>query len=312
MSLAWLSLSTVNKLFRITFLVTGFTSNAVYGADPVWEGQSHMPCSRDLKLMSFNLRYDFGTDAAANDINGWNNRQNPRRARVKSVLDKWAPDIIGTQEGYDHQIQNLKADHPYYDFWGVGRDDGRNRGEYAGIFYRRESLRFQAGGHFWLSETPEKPGTTFPTEGNNRMASWVRLEDRATGNSYLIVNTHWGLTEYSRQASADLMVKRLGEILNNDILVILGDLNTGEMKRDFLTLKDGMELNDSFRLAHPEPTKDEGSYHGFTGNTDGQRIDHILIPPGFDVLSADIVRDDVAKLYPSDHFPVQARICFAN
>lgn len=269
-------------------------------------------CSRELKLMTFNLKFDNNNAEAAKDVNGWSNQANPRRNRVKSIFDKWTPDIVGTQEGKDHQIEHIKADHAKFSFWGAGRDDGKKKGEYAGIFYRKEAFKLDVGGHFWLSQTPDKPGTTFPGESHPRMVSWARLKDVKSNVSYLVVNTHWALKDEARKLSAELMVARVKALKKaDDKVLIFGDFNSFEDKAEMLALMKGLELKDSFRLMHPEKSKNECSAHGYKGVLEGKRIDFILIPPGMEVKSAEIHRDSFSKLYPSDHYPVQVNVCVA-
>src|SRR5262245_55367266 len=132
----------------------------------------------ELKLMSFNVRYlnESGEDKAEND---WNDRQHPRRERAIRVIQSFDPDILGVQEARHPQIKDLQGALSDYDFYGIGRDDGKTAGEYSGIFYRCDRFRRLGEGSFWLSATPEKPGTTFHTRPGAvpRIASWVKLKD---------------------------------------------------------------------------------------------------------------------------------------
>ena len=117
----------------------------------------------------------------------------PRRERVIRVIRDYKPDVLGVQEARDLQIVDLREALPEYEFYGVGRDDGKTGGEYSGIFYRKDRFTRKDAGSFWLSETPEKPGTTFYTVPNAvpRMASWVRLARQAIGREFVVLNTHW-------------------------------------------------------------------------------------------------------------------------
>lgn len=267
-------------------------------------------CVRQLKVMTFNLKNDAGDAAAAKDVNGWNNEANPRKIRMKTILDKWLPDIMGTQEGKDAQINNLKEFYPQFNFWGVGRDDGAKKGEYAGIFYKKDLFKFDVGGHFWLSKTPDKAGTTFAGESHSRMVSWARLKEIKSGVNYLVVNTHWALTEDARKQSAELMVTRIKSVRRtDDKMLILGDFNSFENKVEMLTLFNDLNLKDSFRQVHTEVSKQECSAHGFKGVIDGRRIDFVMIPPGSEVKSAEIIRDKYKDMYPSDHYPVMINLC---
>jgi endonuclease/exonuclease/phosphatase family metal-dependent hydrolase len=201
-----------------------------------------------------------------------------------------------------------------YAFWGVGRDDGARRGEYAGIFYNKAIFQYKEGGHFWLSHSPEKPGTSFPGAGNTRMVSWVRLWDAAEDMHSLIVNTHWDhVGEEARLLSAQLMVDRIKTLLRpGEKLIILGDFNSFADSVEFSSLKAGVDLQDAYRLAIPEESPEEATYHGYSGETRGRRIDFILVPSSFSLISADIIRDSFTSRFPSDHYPVQAHVCLGN
>ncbi len=268
-------------------------------------------CLQDLKLMTFNLRYGSSGIGSYFDSNGWNYIQNPRLARVTSVVSRWNPDIMGTQEGLDNQVRDLKQALPGYAFWGAGRDDGKQDGEYAGIFFSKHRFVQTEGGHFWLSATPEIPGTVFAGSGNNRMVSWVRLFDLDSQRNYLVANTHWDhVSQESRRLSAELMVQRLGAMATTEeTLVVLGDLNNTEDSVEVSDLRKGLDLKDAYRLFHVEPLANEATYHGFSGSTAGRPIDFVLMSPAENVIAADIVHDNFSGFYPSDHFPVQVVLC---
>lgn len=261
--------------------------------------------------MTFNLRYGSTGIGSYFDSNGWNYIQNPRLSRVTSVITRWNPDIMGTQEGLDNQIRDLTEARPDYAFWGAGRDDGKKSGEYAGIFFRKTRFVQTDGGHFWLSATPDIPGTVFAGSGNNRMVSWVRLYDLEAQMNYLVANTHWDhVSQESRLLSAELMVERLGAMTTADeTLLVLGDLNNTENSAEVVDLRKGLDLQDAYRLFHAEPMANEATYHGFSGSTVGQPIDFVLTSAGYDVTAANIVHDNFSGLYPSDHFPVQVVLC---
>ncbi|MBL8757124.1 MAG: endonuclease/exonuclease/phosphatase family protein, partial [Phycisphaerae bacterium] len=137
---------------------------------------------RDIHVASFNVRY-----AAAKDgDNAW-----PlRRDRVRDAIAAWNADIIGMQEVEAEQADWLRARFPRYVFHGVGRTDGQRAGEFAPILFRRDRFEPVESGHFWLSPTPETPGSRGWDAALERMASWARLKDRATGRTLLVLNTH--------------------------------------------------------------------------------------------------------------------------
>ena len=171
----------------------------------------------ELKLMTFNVRYENAGDV---DSRSWAKRV---VGAVRMIREE-APDVIGVQEALHGQAADLWASLPDYEFFGTGRDDGKREGEYSGIFYRRD--RFEAdvsdSGTFWLSDTPEKPGSR--TWGNTipRVAAWIKLTDRSTGRAFYFFNTHWDHRDQpSREKAALLIARRIDARKSPELPVIL-------------------------------------------------------------------------------------------
>jgi endonuclease/exonuclease/phosphatase family metal-dependent hydrolase len=270
-----------------------------------------------LRLMTFNVRYENPGDLASRS---WNQRV---IGAVRMIREE-APDVFGIQEALHGQAADLWASLPDYEFHGVGRDDGRRSGEYSGIFYRRDRFDADASdsGTFWLSDTPEKPGSR--TWGNEipRVASWVRLVDRPTGRGFYVFNTHWDHRHQgSREKAALLLAKRIeARRFTDQPVVLLGDFNAVEKNpgiayltgvRTSVAGKTGtwpQGLTDTFQAVHPaSPART--SLHFWRANRSGTlKVDHILVSKGARVLAAGIRdRDEPAV---SDHFPVTARVEF--
>lgn len=259
----------------------------------------------DLRLMSFNVRYENGEDAGSR---AWRNRI---IGAVRMIRDE-RPDVIGVQEALHGQAADLWASLPDYEFFGAGRDDGRRAGEYSGIFYRRDRFEADAsdGGTFWLSDTPEKPGSK--TWGNKipRTATWLRLVDRSTGRGFYIFNTHWDHRHQgSRERSGQLLAERIRSRRKPyEPLVLLGDFNAVETNPGLMTLKSASGLTDVFQKLHPGGTS-RTTLHFWRGKRDGTlKVDHILVSAGGELITAGI-RDLDAPMV-SDHFPVTARVVY--
>lgn len=259
----------------------------------------------ELKLMTFNIRYENAEDAG---VRAWRQRV---VGAVRMIREE-APDVIGVQEAMHGQAADLWASLPDYEFFGAARDDGRRSGEYAGIFFRRD--RFEADfsdcGTFWLSDTPEKPGSK--TWGNDipRTATWLRLVDRSSHRGFYVFNTHWDHRHQdSRERSALLLAERIGKRrVPGESVVLLGDLNAVEKNPGVASLADKARLIDTFRALHPmEPATT--TLHFWRGTRAGAlKVDHILVSEGAEVLAADIRDHD--KPMVSDHFPVTAKVVF--
>ncbi len=271
----------------------------------------------ELNLMSFNIRYENPEDLGS--------RSWPQRViGAVKMIRRQKPDIIGVQEALHGQVADLWASLPDYEFFGVGRDDGRRAGEYSGIFYHRD--RFQADpadcGTFWLSDTPEQVGSM--TWGNEipRVAAWQRLIDRASGRGFYIFNTHWDhRNQPSRERAALLIAHRIDSRKHPDEPVaLIGDFNSIETNPGLIYLRGtrvtvgGAEqlwangLLDTYQSLHAAE-KNRRTLHFWTDSREGLvKVDHILVSRSVRIERAEIVSGDHPMV--SDHFPVTARVLF--
>jgi endonuclease/exonuclease/phosphatase family metal-dependent hydrolase len=270
------------------------------------------PAPREpLTVMSFNIRYGTAKDG--------DNHWTARRELLFDVLREHDADLIGLQEALAFQIDEIVAALPGYAVVGVGRDDGGRKGEYSAILFRTDRLQVAESGTFWFSDTPAVPGSR--SWGNNitRIATWARFVDR-DGRGFYHFNLHLDHeSQPSREQSAALLRQRIfARSFAADPFVVTGDFNVGERNPALLTLvarprpDQPPAFVDTFRVLHPDETV-VGTFTGFKlGNTAGDKIDYVLTQPETEVLSAAIVRTSRNDRYPSDHFPVVARVRFAD
>ena len=284
-----------------------------------------------LEVMSFNIRYGTARDGD----NVWD----LRRSAVIEIIETFRPDVLGVQEALRFQLDELVAVMPRYEEIGVGRTDGIEAGEYAAILVDRSRLKVLEQGTFWFSDTPEVPGSKSWGNDITRICTWVRLRDRTSGRSFYTFNVHWDhQSQPSRVRSAELLMERIGQrAAAADPVLVTGDFNAGESNPAFQYLlgvvaaapgrspesgprgapdtshggERPVRLVDTFRTLHPDAT-DEGTFNGFEGRTDGDKIDAVLASGEWKVLAAEIVRAAPGGRYPSDHFPVVARVALSR
>jgi endonuclease/exonuclease/phosphatase family metal-dependent hydrolase len=252
-----------------------------------------------LTVMSFNIRYGTAKDGE----NEWARR----RTMLFDLVREQDADLIGLQEALDFQIDEIVAAAPSYATIGVGRDDGGARGEFSAILFRKNRFRVAEAGTFWLSDTPAVPGSK--TWGNNitRICTWARLIDR-DGRGFFLYNVHLDhQSQPSRERSTLLLRERIAaRPFPTDPTLVTGDFNVGEHNPAIATLLG--PFVDTFRVVRPAE-KTVGTFTGFKfGTVEGDKIDYILAQPGTEVMHADIVRFAREERYPSDHFPVVARV----
>ena len=259
-----------------------------------------------LNVLTFNIRYGTANDGP----NHWTNR----REFLMEVIRKEDADVIGLQEALDAQIREIVAAIPAYAVVGVGRDDGKTRGEYAAILFRRDRLHVSDSGTFWFSDTPSVVASKSWGNTITRICTWARFVDR-DGRAFWHFNVHLDhISQPSRERSTALLAQRIAERGTPDEpAIVTGDFNVGEDNPAIATLlrpRDGAAplMLDTFRVRHPDE-KTAGTFSGFVmGAVSGPKIDYILVPPGTEVLAAEIIRTSRDGRYPSDHFPVSARV----
>ena len=262
-----------------------------------------------IEVMTFNIRYGTADDGA----NSWRFR----RELVFDVIREHQPDLLGVQEALRGQLDEIGTAVPGYTEIGVGRDDGRTAGEYSAILFRHGRFEPLDSGTFWFSDTPDVPGSMSWGNRITRIATWARLRDATTGGTFVVYNLHFDHeSQPSRERSAELLAARLAR-QDGEPVIVMGDFNSGEANPAYRFLTGAGTLpgrtitspglRDSYRMVHPGDTL-VGTFHGFGGARDGEKIDHILVSGGWTVVDAAIVTTSAAGRYPSDHFPVTAMV----
>lgn len=272
----------------------------------------------ELRVMTFNIKGDF---LGFNPARSWQfpDLTDPnvlrivsnRDLRAISVIDAYQPDILGVQELKINQRQDLLNAFPEYSYYGQGRRGG-TEDDANGIYFRTDRFTLLDQGDFWLSATPNVPGTTFTGFGgdtnNPRMATWVTLRDLQINQTYFVLNTHWSLDSQARRDSAALIQSKLPSLAGDLPILLLGDLNESQFSSGYRTLRglsdpNAVVLADSFTDAGGI---DGRTFHNWQGGVSGRRIDHILHRSNlFTPVQAEIVRTTFENgFFPSDHYPV--------
>lgn len=281
------------------FLVLIF-SLALFGETPV-----------TLDVMTFNIRYGVANDGP----NSWQYRDD----LVFGVIKEHNPDIVGLQEALKFQIDAILDSASGYINLGVGRDDGKTEGEYSSILYKAEKFDVKDSGTFWFSDTPDVIGSK--SWGNNitRICTWAHFVEKSTGTNFYFYNLHLDhQSQNSRVKSTELLATKISGQVKDLPFIITGDFNAGEQNQAITFLKNEnppeslanvLPVADSFRLIHPD-AKEVGTFNGFEGTKTGDKIDYVFVSSTIKTLDAAILHDNTYGQYPSDHFPVTAKIQF--
>lgn len=272
--------------------------------------ETTLPSLPTIRVMSFNIRLNISHDGP----NAWPYRKD----LAASMVHLHQPDIVGLQEVLPDQVDDLVARLPDFDWVGVGRDDGVRKGEFAPIFYRRVRLTLLDQGTFWLSETPDIPGSLGWDADCIRITTWAQFLDTATNTTFLFYNTHFDHRgKVARKESARLLLKDALTRAGMVPVIVVGDLNCNERAPAYRLLTDDAD-DIPFRLwdaktqsatPHHGPS---GTFHAFTGEL-RERIDYIFVSKGIHVLRHATLADYWdGKRYPSDHMPVVADVVFGS
>jgi len=262
--------------------------------------------AQTVSVMTYNIRLDTKADG----VNQWGNRIE----KVADLIKKYNPDLLGVQEALHNQMMDLQKNLPDYQFVGVGRDDGKEKGEYSAIFYKKDKFEVLKQNTFWLSETPEVPGSKSWDAAITRVATYALLKEKATGKSFIYANTHFDhIGKDARKNSASIIkvyVKAFMTGYTSDKaekefpILVSGDFNSEPTEEPYLTMINGKEL----LLTDARPATDlTGTFCGFeVGKMECRTIDYVFHSSHWKATNYKVIQDHDSKFYPSDHLPVMA------
>lgn len=209
--------------------------------------EAHKKPDNSLTIVSFNVRSD--NDGKLSDgQNSWCYRQDASY----DMFNEIEPDVCGIQEARIHQKYDLQMNTVGYEFIGVGRDDGLNKGEHMLIAYMKKKVKLLDWGTYWLSETPDVPSKGWDA-AYIRTATWAKFKHTATGREFFFVNTHLDNkgSEAKRNGLALIVDKmkslnpdKLPVILTGDFNMTPGDEKMADLEKEMYSARTAAELTD--------------------------------------------------------------------
>ena len=256
--------------------------------------------SQPHTIISYNIRYDNNWDIE----NSWE----IRRSKIIQMLIKYSPSIIGIQEGLLNQVQYIDSSLINYDYVGVGRDDGKDKGEFCAIYFDTTRYVLLKNSTFWLSETPDTISVGWDA-ALERICTYGLLKDRITKKEFWVFNTHFDhIGVIAREKSSGLILKRIKKINRQSLPVILmGDFNSipnSPPVKELIT-----ELSDALQISLQKLHGPRGTFNGFNEDLSiEKRIDYIFTK-NLKVLSYTHVNDRLENnRHISDHLPIMIKI----
>lgn len=258
-----------------------------------------------INIMSFNIRYDNAGDG--------DNQWKFRKDYAADLIRFYDADIIGTQEVLHNQLTDLCDRMPDYSYVGVGREDGKTKGEYSVVLFKKDRFKIIDSGNFWLSENMNAIGNKGWDAACERIATWVILKDKESGKSLFLLNTHLDhMGQTARREGAKLVLKEAEVLAKGLPVVVTGDFNATPNEESIQVLTN---KNDKRYLTH---TRDiaalkygpEYTFHNFGKIPVEKRqfIDYIFVKGDIKVTRHGVLTDLKYNLYPSDHYPILATI----
>ena len=255
-------------------------------------------CNRtsEIKVMSYNIRLSSGT-IKADSIYHWEHR---KQASL-NLMHEENPTVFGLQEACPDQMDYMVENLPEYGYIGVGRDDGKRKGEFMSIFYKKDEVEFIDGGTFWLSETPDQVSKGWDA-ACFRTCTWALLKKKDTGKKFVYMNTHLDhMGKVAREESIKLIVERAEKLTGGKLPVfITADFNSPTSNAIFKPMQEAML---DARVEAPV-TDDRGTLNCWGTTPPGVVIDHVFYR-GAEAQKFEVLRDkDYGAPYVSDHYPV--------
>ena len=273
----------------------------------------------DFTVASYNIRR-----AGDKGDNAWE----LRLPRIREVIKRHGFGIVGFQEAYPSQIEDLKRELKGWESFGRGRSKDHTD-EGTPIFWDAGKFELKEQGEFWLSGTPEAPGSNDWGGAFPRICTWVRLQDRTTKKEFYHFNTHLDYKSINaRKRSAELILKKIAALPKGVPVVVTGDFNdeigsekyrAEVKKKDFTVLTPPgpdhpltqmkTRLADAREKTKTPPKGTVWSDNGY-GMKHVKRIDYIFVSPEFKVMTYETYADRPDGKYPSDHEPVATTLSF--
>jgi endonuclease/exonuclease/phosphatase family metal-dependent hydrolase len=261
--------------------------------------------AQELRVMTFNIRLNTASDS----LNAWSYRKD----KLASQVLFHDIQLLGVQEALHDQMMDLRERLPQFKSLGGGRDDGKQKGEYSAIFYDTTRLQVLQSKMFWLSETPEVPGSKSWDAAITRIVTWAKFKDRKTKKIFFAFNTHFDHKgQVARRESAKIVLQKIQEIAGNIPVVCTGDFNAEPTAEPVMVIMDKtnpLHLTDSKEIsatAHYGPT---GTFNAFQSKeVSDQPIDYIFLKGKWKVKKHATISQSWGGRFASDHFSVLATL----
>lgn len=297
----------MNKLSSIIVLVLWSILSCTGCAQEAQDThETETSAQSSIRVASFNLRMDTPNDGD----DAW-----PHRAEfVKGLIRFHQIDLLGTQEGFSHQLDEILEIGGYARI-GAGRDDGEDAGEHSAIIYRTDCFDVLDHGDFWFSETPDTPSKGWDATCCNRICSWAKFRDLHNGKEFYFFSLHYDHEgKIARKNSSKLLLDKIRDLIaGGHEVIVCGDFNATPDSGPIQIIKEEGIIYDSYEMSKEEPYGPEGTINQFNLDlASKKRIDYVWVTKDIEVSRYAVLTDQLYGHFPSDHFPVVVDLVLPN
>lgn len=261
--------------------------------------------AQEITLMSYNIKLDYPIEGK----NSWDSRKD----WMIGQINFYEPDVFGVQEAMPNQMKYMDSTMTAYKYVGVGRDDGKDEGEYSAIFYDNNKLKIITSSTFWLSQTPDQVSMGWDAVCN-RVCTFALFEELNSKAQFWVFNTHFDhVGEEARTNSVKLIMEKIKSLnKKNYPVVLMGDFNLEPETENIQLIK--LDMYDSREVSEVKPYGPEGTFNGFHFEQSvTRRIDYIFVSKNnIEVKKYAVLSDSKELKYPSGHLPVYVKIKLTN
>ena len=281
---------------RISIYWPGFIFLLFTGSNELTWGQEEKTLS--LNIMTYNIRYA----ADQPEVYSWKNRRDGIMQSFEGI------DIAGLQEVLNVQVEDLKSSLSGYNLIYRSREAEASVGEGVPILFKEDKFSLLYSGTFWLSDTPELPGSNTWEAACNRIVTWGRFIDKESNIEFFVFNTHLDhISQYARENGTRVILSTIQMMAPGFPVILMGDFNADEENNVYKMITE-FGLKDTYRDIRHESDSTDLTYHGWQNESGLTRIDYVFVSTDFHVKNTKVVREKVNGIYPSDHFPVVSDI----
>lgn len=303
-------LKRVRERFLTTMLalIVGLGSTACGKDNNGGDGPDEEPAGGGVNIATFNIAYD---NRNAVNERAWENRREP----VAELIKNHALDVVGTQEPLFNQLQDMEELLPDYAYFGLSRDGKADAGEFAPIFYNKETIEVLESGQFWLTDAEDKSVSSIGWDARYpRTCVWLKVRHKVVDETFYVFNVHFDhIGAQARLESTRLLLEEVPQIAEGYPFFLLGDFNFDQNGANYQTLQNSSGFVDTHGIAERNINGDRGTFPNYNPNhTSNVRIDHIFVnrenTPT--IRRHQIITDTFRGNLPSDHFPVMVEVVF--